>query len=155
MTIWRPAPKIRFKALGLHWRGDRLLAAEVLDDAGRVKGVRPLGGTVEFGETAEAALIREFQEELGILVKPIGPPVFMENIYTHEGSPGHEIVAVFTVDFPADAFLGETRIAVQEEDGGTCFAAWFALDELDLPGAPRLFPEGLKAHLLRAAAPAS
>jgi hypothetical protein len=74
MNTWRPAPRIRVKALGLHWRGDRLLAAEVLDDAGHVKGVRPLGGTVEFGETAEMAVIREFQEELGIVVKTNGVP---------------------------------------------------------------------------------
>ena len=149
MTNWRPAPRIRLKSLGLHWRDDRLLAAEVLDDAGRVKGVRPLGGTVEFGETAEAALIREFHEELGITVKPLGPPVFMENIYTHEGSLGHEIVAIFNITFPADAFANEGRIDFQEDDGTRCFAEWFALDTLDLPDRPRLYPEGLKAHLLK------
>lgn len=69
------------KALGLHWRGDRLLAAEVLDDAGRIKGVHPLGGTVEFGETAEAAVIREFREELGIKVKTHGARFHEEYLY--------------------------------------------------------------------------
>ncbi|MBL3576464.1 NUDIX domain-containing protein, partial [Rhodovulum sulfidophilum] len=69
MNTWRPASGIRFKALGLHWRGNRLLASEVYEDSGRLKGVRPLGGTVEFGETAQTAVIREFQEELGITVK--------------------------------------------------------------------------------------
>ena len=77
MTVWRPSQTIRLKALGLHWRKGRLLAAEILDDAGRVKGVRPLGGTVEFGETAEAAVRREFHEELGVTAIPLGPPVFM------------------------------------------------------------------------------
>ena len=57
----------------MHWRDGRLLAVEVLDDAGRVKGVRPLGGTVEFGEKAELAVVREFQEELGITVDPHSP----------------------------------------------------------------------------------
>src|SRR5690606_23067881 len=90
MGIWRPASNIRLKALGLHWRDGKLLAAEVLDDAGHVKGVRPLGGTVEFGETAEAAVIREFEEELGITVKVGGAPIFMENIFTHGGQVGHE-----------------------------------------------------------------
>ncbi len=150
MTTWRPAPRIRLKALGLHWRGDRLLAAEVLDDSGHVKGVRPLGGTVEFGETAEAAVIREFREELGITIEILSSPVFMENIYTHEGSPGHEILAIFDVAFPADAFADQTRIEFLEHDGTKCFAEWFALDTLDLPEQPRLYPEGLKAHLLKA-----
>ena len=149
MTRWRPAPGIRLKALGLHWRGDRLLAAEVLDDAGRIKGVRPLGGTVEFGETAAAAVVREFREELGIEVETSGAPLFMENIYLHEGSPGHEILAIFDVTFPAGAFAGETRVAFNEDDGVICHAEWFALDALDLPGRPRLYPDGLKAHLLK------
>lgn len=149
MTTWRPAPRIRLKAIGLHWRDNRLLAAEVMDDAGRVKGVRPLGGTVEFGETAEAAVIREFEEELGITVDILGPPVFMENIYTHEGSPGHEIVALFDVAFPAGAFANETRIAFHETDGTRCFAEWFDLEALDLVNQPQLYPEGLKAHLLK------
>ncbi|MEM6887882.1 MAG: NUDIX domain-containing protein [Pseudomonadota bacterium] len=147
MTIWRPAPGIRFKALGLHWRGNRLLAAEVLDDGGQVKGVRPLGGTVEFGETAEAALIREFQEELGVRIKPLGAPFYLENIYTHEGSLGHELLAIFDVAFPTEAFAGTTRIAFKEDDGTACSAAWFDPDTLDLPGGPQLFPEGLMRHL--------
>ncbi len=150
MSVWRPAPRIRFKALGLHWRGGRLLAAEVLDDAGRVKGVRPLGGSVEFGETAEAAVIREFREELGITVEIVGPPAFLENIYTHEGSPGHEVLAIFELAFPAGAFADGGRIAFAEDDGSRCFADWFALDELDGPGLPQLYPVGLKAHLLKA-----
>ncbi|MEM9591760.1 MAG: NUDIX domain-containing protein [Pseudomonadota bacterium] len=150
MTIWRPSSGIRVKALGLNWRGNQLLAAEVLDDSGRVKGVRPIGGTVEFGETAEAAVIREFGEELGITVQTPGSPFFMENIYTHEGSLGHEILAIFEVTFPQGAFVGTPRIEFREENDVKCFAEWFDLDELDLPHRPQLYPQGLKARLQRA-----
>lgn len=148
MVTWRPAPAIRFKALGLHWRGTRLLAAEVLDDAGRVKGVRPLGGSVDFGESAEAAVIREFLEELGIAVATRGAPVFMENLYTHEGHRGHEILAIFDVVLPEGAFDGQDRIAFHEDNGMLCHAEWFDLASLDQPGGPELFPTGLKAHLV-------
>ena len=110
--------------------------------------MRPLGGTVEFGESAETAVIREFQEELGIPVKTNGPPVFMENIYTHEGSLGHEILAIFEVTFPPDAYSGETRIEFKEDNGVTCCAEWYQISSLDLSGQPLLYPEGLKAHLL-------
>ena len=148
MSTWRPSSRIRFKALGLHWRDGRLLAAEVLDDAGHVKGVRPLGGTVEFGEKAELAVVREFQEELGITVETVSPPTYMENIFVHEGSLGHEVVAIFDVSFPPNAFVSEKRIQFTEDSGTTCFAEWFSLDALDLPEGPQLYPAGLKAHLL-------
>lgn len=151
MTHWRPSPTIRFKALGLHWRdlgkGRGLLAAEVLDDQGRVKGVRPLGGTVEFGETAAAAVVREFREELGVEVTPLGAPVYWENLYTHEGQPGHEVLALFDVALPEGAFADTNRIAFHEDSGTLCHAQWFDIDQLDKPGAPALYPDGLKAHL--------
>lgn len=146
MTVWRPQPKICFKALGLHWRDGRLLAAEVLDDAGRVKGVRPLGGSVEFGETAQAAVIREFQEELGIDVQVLGPPIFLENIYTHEGQTGHDVMAVYEVAFPPGAFATDTRIAFHDGEI-LCHAEWVDIDTLDIPGRPDLYPTGLKARL--------
>ena len=149
MTTWRPAPFLRFKALGLHWRDHRLLAAEVLENAGGVKGVRPLGGSVAFGATAEAAVIRKFREELGIPVEGVGPPIFMENIYPHEGSIAHEVLAIFEVKFAENAFKNETRIAFHEDHGVTCFAEWFALETLDLPDQPRPYPDRLKARLLQ------
>lgn len=65
MTIWKPAQTICVKVIGLVWKDNLLFATEVEHNAGRVKGVIPLGGTVEFGETREAALHREFHEELG------------------------------------------------------------------------------------------
>ena len=150
MTSWRPAPGIRLKALGLHWRGDRLLAAEVRNDAGRLKGVRPLGGTVEFGETAADAVIREFREELGLEITTRGAPVWMENRYTHEGQPGHEIIALFDIDIPAATCPADQRFAIIENGCTLCFAQWFALSDLDGPGQPRLYPDKLKTLLSQA-----
>ena len=122
MNSWRPSPQIRVKALGLHWRDGKLLAAEVLDDAGHIRGVRPLGGSVEFGETAREAVIREFQEELGIAVTTTARPIFFENIYMHEGTRGHEMLILFEVTFPPGAFVGTDRISFHENDGTACVA---------------------------------
>ena len=72
----------------------------------------------------------------------------MENIFVHEGSLGHEIVAIFDVSFPPNTFVAEERIQFTEDSGITCFAEWFSLDNLDLSNGPQLYPSGLKAHLL-------
>ncbi|MFT4118466.1 NUDIX hydrolase [Bradyrhizobium sp.] len=134
MTTWRPHARIRVVAIGLHWRAGRLLAAEVRDDAGRIKGVRPLGGEIEFGESWQAALKREFNEELGIDVTIKSEPLMMENIFTHEGATGHEVMFIAEVAFPDGAFNGQDRIDSREDNGEEIVARWFDLADLDVAG---------------------
>ena len=148
MTTWRPHPHIRVVAIGLHWRDGRLLAAEVRDDTGRIKGVRPLGGEIEFGESWQAALIREFDEELGIDVSITSEPLVMENIFVHEGATGHEVMFIVEVAFPDGAFAGQDRIDFREDNGEEIVARWFDLSELDAEGGPSLYPTGLMSLLL-------
>lgn len=136
---------IRVKALGLHWRGSRLLAFEVYDHQGRLKGVRPLGGSIEFGETASDAVAREFKEEIGIDVAVIAGPVVLENVFVHEGQPRHEILFIFDLAFPEGAFEAQDRIPFQEDDGSSMEAGWYDLQELDIDGGPELYPKGLKS----------
>lgn len=147
MTRWRPRSSIRVIAIGLHWRDGRLLAGEVRDDAGRLKGVRPLGGGLDFGERWRDALAREFREELGIDISVQGDPLVMENIFLHEGAPGHEVVFVGTVAFPDGAFAGQDSIEFREDNGVPSVARWFDLGDLDLEGGPELYPAGLKKLL--------
>lgn len=148
MTTWRPHPHIRVVAIGLHWRDARLLAAEVRDDAGRIKGVRPLGGEIEFGESWRTALVREFDEELGIDITIIGEPLMMENIFVHEGSTGHEVMFISEVTFPDGAFGDQDHIDFHEDNGEQIVARWFDLADLDIDGGPSLYPAGLKGLLL-------
>ena len=150
MKRWRPVPRIRVKALGLHWRGGRLLASEVYDDEGRIKGVRPLGGSVDFGEHAKSAVLREFKEELGLDIVVLGEPMVMENLYNHEGVAGHEVLFLFNVAFPAGAFEGQERIVFHEDDGTPCVAHWYNLGDLDVSEGPELYPKGLKLLLTAA-----
>ncbi len=83
MTIWRPANVIPVKALAQIWQDDALLLMEIYDDLGNVKGMRPLGGTVEFGEPWQDALQREFLEELGVRITLGSEHFVLENIYEH------------------------------------------------------------------------
>ena len=145
---WRPTAQIKVKALGLHWREGKLLAAEVYDDQGALKGVRPLGGSIEFGERWQFALQREFKEELNVEVQIQGAPIVMENLYTHEGAAGHEVLFICEVLFDSEPFNGQNSIEFHENDGALCIARWFDLNDLDRPGGPALFPDGLKAVLM-------
>jgi len=148
MAIWRPSQQIRVKVIGLAWRKDQLLAAEVEDDSGRIKGVRPLGGAIEFGESREEALQREFQEELETDIRIVGPWHLLENIYEHHGATGHEYI--FAVDIKlADASLYERdEIHYSELDETAATARWFGRDRLRDAGID-LYPTGLDKLLAR------
>jgi hypothetical protein len=146
MTVWRPQQFVQVKALGLALRDGRLLAGDVYSDDGSVKGVRPLGGRVEFGESWQDTLVREFREELAVDVEIVGEPSIMENIYTHHGMLGHEVVFVADVRFLSSVPENAGRIEYLESDGSTCFAHWFDLDRLDTGGI-ELYPSGLKSVL--------
>lgn len=149
MTIWRPHQSIRFKAIGLAWQQGRLLAAEVVEDCGRVKGVRPLGGTIEFGETWQDALKREFHEELKAPITITSPALVFENIYQHQGHLGHEVIFAADITLPDRRDLTADKIVFHEDNGVECTARWFALSALDT-GDLELYPTGLKAKLLEA-----
>lgn len=147
MVVWRPPEEIRVKALGIPWRGDFFLASEITHDNGRVKGVRPMGGTVEFGEAWQDCLKREFMEEIGAEITLFGQPHTFENIYSHHGVTGHEIVFLSNIRFVDTTFYDHNEILFCEDDGFRWTARWFNLGELKTKG-PELFPTGLLDRLL-------
>ena len=71
----------------------------VRDHQGQIKGWRPPGGGIEFGESAQEALVREIYEELSQPISCREQTCVLENIFLHEGHPGHEVVFVFEVEF--------------------------------------------------------
>ena len=143
MTVWTPAQKIRVKVLGLAWRGRELLVSEVQDSSGRVKGLRPLGGCIEFGESREQALIREFAEELGCAVTIAGEWHILENIYEHEGATGHEYDLAANILLGDARLYGQDRLRYLESDESVCWALW--VDPLALPPGIELYPVALQA----------
>ncbi|ARO29237.1 NUDIX hydrolase domain-containing protein [Rhizobium sp. NXC14] len=148
MTVWRPPQQIRVKVIGLAWRENRLLAAEVEDDSGRIKGVRPLGGSIEFGETREQALHREIREELGTEIRIVGPWHILENIFEHHGSIGHEFIFAADVELADQGLYERDEIRYCELDETAATARWFGRDMVRDAGLD-LYPTGLETVLSR------
>jgi ADP-ribose pyrophosphatase YjhB (NUDIX family) len=145
MSIWRPPSVVRTIAVGVIRRRDELLLMAVRDDAGDIKGWRPLGGSIEFGERAAEALKREFVEELGAVIAEPTLLTVIENLYSHHDATGHEIVFVFEAAFAVDAAYGVEHSAF--DDGGVRIdVAWVPLAEF-MSGQAKLFPAGLLDHL--------
>jgi hypothetical protein len=148
MAIWRPSQQIRVKVIGLAWRKDQLLAAEVEDDSGRIKGVRPLGGAIEFGESREEALHREFTEELETDIRIVGPWHLLENIYEHHGAIGHEFIFAADIELANASLYERDEIHYSELDETAATARWFGRDSLRDAGID-LYPTGLDRLLSR------
>nr|WP_206683462.1 NUDIX domain-containing protein [Rhizobium changzhiense] len=148
VTVWRPSQQIRVKVIGLAWRKDQLLAAEVEDDSDRIKGVRPLGGAIEFGESREEALHREFREELDTAIRIVGPWHLLENIYQHHGATGHEFIFAADIELVDASLYERDEIRYSELDETAATARWFGRDRLRDAGID-LYPTGLDGLLSR------
>jgi ADP-ribose pyrophosphatase YjhB (NUDIX family) len=103
-TIWRKESDRRLSACAGGARVDGYDAAK-----GEIF-YSPPGGGVEFGERAVDAARRELREELAAEVCGLTLLGVLENIFTFEGQPGHEIVFVFEARF-ADAALYEREVS--------------------------------------------
>ncbi len=72
MTSPKPFTKGKRGVVGVMMRGHKLLTIRRSIHVTAPGKLCLPGGTIEFGETEEQALVREMQEELSIEVRPIG-----------------------------------------------------------------------------------
>jgi ADP-ribose pyrophosphatase YjhB (NUDIX family) len=120
-------PEIRPLVLGWVLSNDRLLVAGAYDAIKGETFYRCLGGGVDFCESSESALKREFLEEIQAEVTNIRHLGFTENLFTYEGRPGHEWIQFYQCD------LVDSRLYQQAEirgiEGKTEFVAqWVECD---------------------------
>ena len=105
---------------------------------------RPLGGHVEFGEYAEAAVRRELMEEIGQRLTGVALLAVVENIFEWEGATEHEIVFIYAASFRDAAAYEIAEQRILDDAGGRTRVVW-------RPAAatsPPLYPEGI-ADLMR------
>ena len=137
-------PRIRPIALCLFRHHGRILVGNGFDAVKGSPYCRPLGGGIEFGERGSEAIAREIREELGVEIEAVEWLGTLENLFTCDGQPGHEIVLLYDAAF-ADRTLYDQPILHGYEAGAASeafTAEWKTLEELE--AAPiRLVPEGL------------
>ena len=122
---------IRVIAIGIFTRGTELLVFQGYDN---VKGsfyYRPLGGGVEPGERAAAALRREIREELGEEITDIRLLNVVENLFTVDERAGHEIAFVFHARFADPAVYAQETFIAHEDNGDRLTVIWRGLDSFD------------------------
>lgn len=141
-----PPPRIRPLAIGLLLHEDHLLFAEGHDGVKGETFYRALGGEIEFGEAAAEAVVREFREELGRAVEVRALLGVIENRFTLQGEPGHEVIFEFLVAFAPGEAPKDFEPLTADEGGHPFTARWLPLAEV-LAGAWRVYPEGVPDRL--------
>jgi ADP-ribose pyrophosphatase YjhB (NUDIX family) len=93
--------RFHLRAAAIIRDGERVLLHRVGDDP---FWALP-GGRVEIGETAEAAVRREMQEELGTEVRIDRLETIVENLFSYRGRPQHGVELHFALRLPEDSPL--------------------------------------------------
>lgn len=136
--------RIRPIVIGLFVHNGCILVGDGYDPVKDQKFYRPLGGAIEFGEYSENALRREIQEELNAEITEIRYLGMMENLFTFDGIPGHEIVLVYDATFADRSRYAESSFIGDE--GGTPFTAeWLPPSAFN--AVTPVYPEGLLEFL--------
>jgi ADP-ribose pyrophosphatase YjhB (NUDIX family) len=135
---------IRPLALAVPRRGDDLLVFRGYDPTRDQTFYRPLGGGIEFGETAEQALHRELREELDTGLTGVRLLGVLENIFHGFGRDGHEITFIFACDLDDPALYEQDEVGPILDDSTTS-VVWHPLSGFT-PATP-LYPAGLAGLL--------
>ena len=138
--------RIRPIAICLFRQGDTILVFEGYDPNKDEIFYRPLGGGIDFGDHSRDALIREIREEIGAEITNIPYLAALENIFTLEANPGHEIVMLYDAEFVDPSFYEQSQLTAVEDDGTPFKVLRKSLAEFQNGSVP-LYPDGLLEFL--------
>lgn len=132
---------IRVKAMAIlpNAEGTHHAVLRGVDPSGGAAFHRLLGGSVELGERAVDAVVREIHEELRATMLEPRLLGVLENVFTFDGEPGHEVVFVY------DGRLAEGDVVPPEggwydDVGSPMWVEWrpCTVSDDDVP----LYPDG-------------
>ena len=126
-----------------------MFLAEGYDSVKMETFYRPLGGAVEFGERGSECVSRELREEMGAEIRDLHCLGVIENVFTYNDQPGHEIVLVYEAQFADPHFYSMEPVKLKN-NGDWFVAMWKPVDFFRAGKAP-LYPEGLLDLLNRKA----
>lgn len=103
-----------------------------------------VGGKVQFNESTDSAVLREFKEEVGVELQIEKLLALIENFFDMQGKLWHQYIFFYQLKDDDDMlkyFEGEQEVL----DNKNAIYRWFDLDELaDLPIRPECSIEILK-----------
>ena len=102
--------RIRPISISIIRNNDKILVYQRQDDITKETFYRLVGGCIEFGETSEDALKREFQEELSLNLSDIRLLESFESIFEFNNNEMHEIVYLFDSKFKDKAIYAKEMI---------------------------------------------
>ncbi len=137
---------IRAKAVCLFRHKNKVLLAAGYDPATDEHYLLPIGGGIEFGETAAQAAQREVMEEIGVEIHDLRLLGVLENLFSFNGYSGHEIVFVYEAKFVDKCLYEQAEWRAVESDGVEFGVKWF--DQKQISGdALKIHPSGISKML--------
>ncbi len=140
--------RIRVIAICIFLNQNRIFVFKAYDKVKDQTFYRPLGGAVEFGEYSEQAIRREMQEEIKAEINNLVYLGTLENVFTLDGQPGHEVVFVFEGPLPTNHFMHKKRLPAWKMMAVLLKPSGKHLDDFNDPQVP-LYPDGLLEMLHR------
>jgi ADP-ribose pyrophosphatase YjhB (NUDIX family) len=134
--------QIRSVSLCIFLKNNHILVFKGYDKVKNETFYRPLGGGIEFGETAEETVRRELMEEIQVEVDDVRFLGALENIFPFNGDSYHEIVMIHDGALKESGLYEQAEIVGEEANGDVIRAIWKNLDDFGA-GKSILYPNGL------------
>lgn len=137
--------QIRGLSVAIIKNNGRILVSPGYDKVKNQEFYRLLGGGIDFGESSLDALYREMKEELDAHLSDCKLLAAIENIFTFNGQPGHELCFVYEAEFGDKSLyeFEEFKILDSDDEGKVI---WLDINEAK-EGNYKIFPEGVINYL--------